>query len=224
MEAVEESLPLYESISEALSLGLAGPLRRRAIEWLKPFKGDWVLDIGVGPGVSSRILLSAGFEKVVGVDPSPKLLRSANDSLERRFHPVVGVAENLPFRAGSVGSVLTCFGLRDVGNLLQTLREVSRVVRVNGGLAVVDVGKPDGMIRRELVWLYVRLGIPLLAWVLIRRRIHGNPFRMIVPTFQWLLPNAKLRTMIHKEVGPSKIEQFLLGGLIVVQARKVRSR
>ena len=220
VEAVEESGPLYESISEAISLCLAGPLRRRAIESLAHFNRGWTLDLGAGPGVSSRLLLSRGFENVVGLDPSQKLLRFAKAHLEGAFHPVVGVAENLPFRAGSFGSVLTCFGLRDVQNLLESLREVSRVVRVKGGFAVVDVGKPDGPVRRELVWFYVRLGMPLLAWLLIRGRIRGNPFRMIIPTFQWLLTNGALLALLQHEFGPSKLEEFLLGGLIIVRARK----
>ena len=133
---------------------------------------------------------------------------------------MVGVAENLPFKAGSFGNALTCFGLRDVKNLVQSLREASRVVRTDGGFAVVDVGKPDGLFRRQLVWLYVRLGMPLLARLLIRGRIRRNPFRMIIPTFGWLLANGKLLALIQREFGPSKLEEFLLGGLIIVEAKK----
>lgn len=223
MEAVEYSVPLYESISEAISLGLAGPLRRRAIEWLRYFRKDWVLDLGTGPGVSSRILLSTGFEKVVGVDPSPKLLKFATSMLGEGFHPVVGIAENLPFRAGSFDGVLTCFALRDVKDLVESLREVSRVVRNDGGLAVVDIGKPDGLFWRELLWLYVSLGMPLVARLLIRGRIRGNPFRMIIPTFQRLLTNGRLLALMEREFGPSKLKEFMLGGLVIVEAKKAGS-
>lgn len=220
MEAVESALPLYESISEAISFGLAGPLRRKAIGWLTRFKEGWTLDLGSGPGVSTRLLVSQGFQKVVGLDPSQRLLKFAKSSAGSGFHPVVGVAESLPFRAEIFDSILTCFALRDVKNLVQSLREVSRVAKLGRGFAIVDVGKPDGVLRRGMVSLYVRFGMPLLARLLTQGRLRGNPFRMIIPTFHWLVTNDSLRVVIEREFGPSNLREFMFGGLVVFEARK----
>lgn len=118
-------------------------------------------------------------------------------------------------------SILTCFALRDVRNLVQSLREVSRVAKLGGGFAIVDVGKPDGMFRRSLVWLYVRFGMPLVARLLIRGRTPSNPFRMIIPTFQTLVTNGGLRALVQREFGPSKLRKYVLGGLVVIEARKL---
>src|SRR2546428_8043589 len=112
--AIEESVPLYESISERISFNLAGPLRRRAIAQLNRDRGKWVLDAGVGPGGSCRLLVDQGFRKIVGLDPSRTLLRFARQRLGREIDPVVAAAENLPFRDGSIASSITCFALRDV--------------------------------------------------------------------------------------------------------------
>ena len=224
MEAVESAVPLYESISEAISFGLAGPLRRRAVRWLSRFREGWALDLGSGPGVSTRLLVSQGFQKVVGLDPSQRLLKFAKSSAGSGFHPVVGVAESFPFRAEIFDSILTCFALRDVRNLVDTLREVSRVAKPGSGFAIVDVGKPRGILRRDLVWLYVRFGMPPLALLLARRRLPGNPFRMIIPTFHWLVTNDYLRVQIEREFGPTKLREFMLGGLVVFAARKADGR
>ena len=221
VEAVESAVHLYESISEAISFGLAGPLRRRAIGWLTIFKEGWTLDLGSGPGVSTRLLLSQGFQKVVGLDPSQKLLKFAKSSAGSGFHPVVGVAESLPFRTETFDSILTCFALRDVRNLVQSLREISRAARPRSGFAIVDVGQPDRVVRRNVVSLYVRFGMPLVAGLLTRGRLGGNPFRMIIPTFHWLVTNDRLRLLIEQEFGPSMFQEFMLGGLVVFEARKV---
>src|SRR5712692_3066689 len=114
VNAIDESIPLYESISERISFNLAGPLRRRAISNLSPDHEEWVLDSGAGPGVSSRLLITQGFTKVAGLDPSGRLLRFAKSNLGSEFHPVVGVAENLPFKAEAFNGTLACFALRDV--------------------------------------------------------------------------------------------------------------
>ncbi len=154
----------------------------------------------------------------MGLDPSLKLLKYAQSTVEDGFHPVLGASECLPFKSDTFGSVLTCFALRDVRDLPTSLREFRRAVRTRGGLAVVDVGKPESFFVREVVSVYIRWGMPLLAWLLIRNRIRGNPFRMIIPTFGRLLPNRGLARLIGKEFGPSRLTEFMMGGLVVITA------
>lgn len=218
VRAIEVSIPLYESISEQISFFVAGPLRQRAVKSLSSYRQEWVLDSGPGPGTSSRLLVLNGFGKVVGLDPSLKLLTYAKSILGDEFHPVLAVSEHLPFRDAVFGSVLTCFALRDVRALPSSLLEFSRVVRVGGGIAVVDVGKPDGPFRRGLITLYVARVMPLLARLLVRNRILGNPFRMIVPTFLRLLSNKRLAGLVEVHFGKVRLREFMLGGLVIIEA------
>jgi len=211
-------LPIYESTSEWISLGLAGPLRRRAVAFLRSHRREWVLDSGAGPGVSSRMLLEDGFENVVGLDPSVHLIRFARSRLGRGFCPVVGVAENLPFRPGSLGAVITCFSLRDVVSLDHSLDEFASATRRGGALAVVDIGKPDSGFWRSLIGFYISHVMPILARFSIRGRTSGNPFRMIVPTWKKLKTNKRVSDLIEQSFGPCALKSFLLGGLVVFEA------
>ncbi len=211
-------MPIYESTSEWISLGLAGPLRRRAVAFLRSHRKEWVLDSGAGPGVSSRMLSEDGFEDIVGLDPSIRLLRFARSRLARRFCPIVGVAENLPFRPGSLGAVITCFSLRDVMSLDCSLEEFARVTRRGGALAIVDIGKPDSGFWRTLIGFYISRVMPVLARVLIRGRTPGNPFKMIVPTWKKLLTNRRLSDLIEQSFGPCVLKSFFLGSLVVFEA------
>ncbi len=183
-------------------------------------RADWVLDSGVGPGVSSRLLISRGFRKVVGLDPSRKLLRFAASVLGPEFNPVVGIAENLPFKGASFQSALTCFALRDVQEPYGSISELSRVISRRGRLCVVDVGKPDRPFKKTVIGLYVRNIMPRLAMLLIRRRIRGNPFQMIVPTFDRLLTNRKLSALVGTQFGPSRLKEFMLGGLVIIDSER----
>jgi ubiquinone/menaquinone biosynthesis C-methylase UbiE len=209
-------------ISEIISLGLAGSLRRRAIRQLEDFRRDWILDSGAGPGTSSRMMLEDGFEKIAGLDPSRILLQHAKASLGPCFHPVIGTAENLPFRSDAFSGVLTCFSYRDVRDKILSLREFARVVDRNGRLEIVDVGKPDGMIRQKLIESYVALVMPTIARFLIAGRIRGNPFQMIVTTFHRLATNRKVVRLAESEFGSACIQEFLLGGLVVIAAERTR--
>src|SRR5947199_9175621 len=88
VRAIEDAVPMYESTSEWISLGLAGPLRRRAVAFLRSHRREWVLDSGVGPGVSSRMLLEDGFEYIVGLDPSVHVVRVTRSHVGGPFCPV----------------------------------------------------------------------------------------------------------------------------------------
>jgi demethylmenaquinone methyltransferase / 2-methoxy-6-polyprenyl-1,4-benzoquinol methylase len=218
VRAIEDALPVYESTSEWISLGLAGPLRRRAIAFLRSHRREWVLDSGAGPGVSSRMLLQEGFENVVGLDPSLRLLRFAKSRLRTQFHPVVGIAEHLPFRPGSLGAVITCFALRDAVNYDKSVEEFAQTTRRGGALAVVDIGKPDSRFSRSCIDFYISLVMPVLARFWIRGRVLGNPFRMIIPTWKNLLSNKRVEDLIEQFFGPCALKSFFLGGLVLFEA------
>jgi len=218
IRAIEDALPIYEPTSEWISLGLAGPVRRRAVAFLRSHRKEWVLDSGAGPGVSTRILLEDGFENIVSLDPSIRLLRFARSRLAHRFCPIVGVAEKLPFRPDSLGAVITCFSLRDVVNLGCSLEEFARATRRGGALAIVDIGKPDSGFWRVLIGLYISLVMPVLALFSIRGRTPGNPFKMIIPTWKKLLTNKRLSELIERSFGPCALKTFFLGGLVVFEA------
>ncbi len=222
MEAIEEALPLYESISEIISMGLASPLRRRAISQLRDRRKEWILDSGTGPGVSSRIMLENGFGKVVGLDPSLILLRYAKSRLGDDFHAVLAVAENLPFRDMCFAGAITCFSLRDVWDRVLSLQEFARVLEMGCRLEIVDVGKPDSLFMRRLAGLYVALGMPIIAKFLISGRVRGNPFQMIVPTFHRLTTNRRLSRLVGAVFGSSNLHEFLFGGLLVIEARRMK--
>jgi ubiquinone/menaquinone biosynthesis C-methylase UbiE len=218
--AVEDALPFYESISETISFGLAGRLRRRAIRLLKGSGRGWILDSGVGPGVSSRMLIELGFQEVIGVDPSTVLLKVSTTGLGKGFHPVVGVAEYLPLRDDAVVGIITCFSLRDVRDLRKSISEFARVVQRKGRLEIVDIGKPDGPFLRQLIGVYIRRVMPIIARVSIGRRSRKNPFRMIIPTFQRLPRNSELKRLVDLGFGSSQLYEFMFGGLIILDAER----
>ena len=206
-------------------MGLAGPLRCRAIRQLENYRKDWILDSGTGPGTSSRLMLEDGFEKIAGLDPSPILLQYAKAALGPGFHPVIGVAESLPFRSNTFSGVLTCFSFRDVRDKALSMEGFARVVNREGRLEIVDIGKPGGTIRRKLIELYVTALMPILARFFIRGRTVRNPFRMIVPTFRRLGTNHAITRLAEREFGFARLHEFVFGGLVIVEAtRTTQSR
>ena len=165
-------------------------------------------------------MVEDGFQKISGLDPSATLLKHAKVALGPSFHPVMGVAENLPFRSDTFSGVLTCFSFRDVRDKPLSMKEFARATRPGSRLEIVDIGKPDNNARQRLIELYITLLMPMVARLFIRGRIRGNPFRMIVPTFHQLAKNRGVTELARQTFGSARLTEFLLGGLVIIEAER----
>jgi ubiquinone/menaquinone biosynthesis C-methylase UbiE len=137
---------------------------------------------------------------------------------------VIAIGENLPFKDQTIQNTLTCFALRDARNLEQSLAEFHRSMKNQAQLCIVDIGKPDRAFQKIVITLYIQRLMPLLARLLVRNRIPSNPFKMIVPTFKKLSTNRSLTSEVETSFGPSRLEEFMQGGLILLAAERGNPR
>jgi SAM-dependent methyltransferase len=101
--------------------------------------GREVLNAGAGQGTFSQLLEARGFE-VTSVDPLP----AAAELLRARVRgPVLeGAVEDLPFEDASFDAAVLGEVLEHVGDDLAGLREVARVVRPGGAIAISVPANP----------------------------------------------------------------------------------
>ena len=225
MRAIEESLPLYDPVNDVISFGRAQPARKHAIEELRLSDGTVILDAGIGPGTTSKLIIETVKPGLlVGLDASHKQLKAAklrlaaSNIMSLQF--VRGVFESLPFRDGAFDVIITCFALRDSLDYSKSIKEYHRVCSRTGAFADVDLGKPDGLFRRLGSTFYIRYLMPLIAKAAARGRIEGNPWRMIVPTYESLPTNKRLLSKLRNTFDSVEHTEFLSGGVIVIIARR----
>ena len=93
------------------------------------------VDIGCGAGLSTKPL-TAFAEQCIGMEPSVAMLKLARSIVPgARF--VVGMAETLPFRSGSI-QLITAAGSLNYVNLYRFFPEALRVLDKSGFLVVYD--------------------------------------------------------------------------------------
>ena len=124
-----------------------------------------VLDVATGTAaVAIELAQAAPSRSVVGVDQSPEMLAGGRRAVEatglgERVSFVLGQGELLPFEDGAFDAVTFTYLLRYVDDPPATLRELARVVRPGGTIAMLEFGVPRG-IWRPFWELYVRVGLP----------------------------------------------------------------
>ena len=122
------------------------------------------LDVACGTGFLTRHLPGA----VTGLDQSRRMLRVAAEQAPAATL-VEGDALSLPFADGGFDGATVSFGLRNVADLDQALRELRRVLRPGGRLAVLEFAVPTLPGLRQLYLLYFRRILPAVGRLLSDR-------------------------------------------------------
>ena len=112
-----------------------------------------ILEIGVGSGHNFRYY-SERANHVIGLDPSPKLLSMARETIRSQAFPfpvelLEASAEAIPLRSGSLDTVVTTWTLCTIPNVTSALAEMCRVLKPDGRFLFVEHGlSPDPAVRR----------------------------------------------------------------------------
>ena len=152
--------PTYDRYSALLSFGQDPRWRRFLVSRLDVQADDTCSTSRPAQGSSRRELVRRFGCSVVGVDQSPEMLAAA---AERTRGPpitlVEGRAEALPFADGEFAALTFTYLLRYVDDPQATVRELARVVRPGGTIAMLEFAVPHG-VWRPLWELWVRAGLP----------------------------------------------------------------
>ncbi|MGN6473534.1 MAG: class I SAM-dependent methyltransferase [Mycobacteriales bacterium] len=151
----------YDRMNAVMTGGQERRWRRVVAVALDLRAGDLVLDLAAGTGASS-VSLHKGGANVVACDFSEGMLGVGHGRHpEIRF--VAGDALQLPFRDGTFDAVTISFGLRNVADVDAALRELARVTRPGGRLAILETSAPRHQPLRAGHHFYVRRVMPRLA-------------------------------------------------------------
>jgi demethylmenaquinone methyltransferase/2-methoxy-6-polyprenyl-1,4-benzoquinol methylase len=135
--------PVYDAMNRLMTVGLDQRWRRLTVDAVvRP--GDRVLDACCGTGDLAIAGAQAG-GVVTGVDFSaPMLERARRKAPELEW--VEGDALALPLEDGSFDAATVGFGVRNLADLDGGLRELRRVLRPGGRLAILEITRPQGVL------------------------------------------------------------------------------
>lgn len=168
--------PTYDRLNHTLSFGIDRRWRRRAINLLRPFRPQRIMDVATGTGdfalLACRELQP---ESLTGIDISEGMMEIARNKVRE-----AGLADRicfaredctcLSFPDNGFDAITVAFGIRNFERLDQGLAEMCRVLRPGGHLVILELSTPERFPMKQLFFLYSKVVIPLLGKLLSRDR------------------------------------------------------
>jgi len=207
----------YDFITRFLSYGQDQRWKRRLVALAGLAPGDRVLDLACGTG---DILLEAAprVRQAIGLDVTHRMLQLAKRRAGQSgpgAHPVwvTGDMLALPFPDGHFTVVTTGYGLRNVPDLDQALREIRRVLAPGGRFLSLDFNRPDNVLVRGVYLAYLTAVGSALGLAL-----HRDPdtYRYIPESLRNYPGAARVADMMRVQGFTGVQVRPLLGGLMAV--------
>ena len=217
----DEIAPRYDDITVWLSLGRDARWKDVLVRMAAVRAGARVLDLACGTGDIAMRLHAAG-ARVTALDITPRMLGlAAGRPQARGIGWTCGDMTALPVSGASFDIVTVGYGLRNVPDVAQSLREIRRVLVPGGRCLSLDFTLPAQAIVRRAYLGYLRaVGGAMGRW------LHDDPdtYRYI-PESLVRYPGASGVAALMQREGFSDVSWWpLLGGLMAINVGHVPGR
>ncbi len=177
----------YDFMNSVISFQQHKAWRRDTMKRMRVQKGQTTLDVCCGTADWTIALAEAVGQtgNAYGLDFSQNMLQIGREKVQaRNLHQVKlihGNAMELPFADNSFDHVTIGFGLRNVPDYLQVLREMTRVAKPGGQVVCLETSQPTLPVFKQLYYFYFGHIMPILGKLLAKS----------YQQYSWLQESAK---------------------------------
>ena len=162
----------YDLLNRIISLGIDQRWRKKTVAALRLSPSHRVLDLATGTAdLAMMVARTEPQVQVTGLDPSKKMLavgerKITESALGKQITLIEGNAESLPFTDSSFDSVCMAFGIRNVPDRPKALREMARITKPGGRIAILELAEPKQGVMGGLARFHVHSVVPWLGSLL----------------------------------------------------------
>ena len=164
----------YDFLNHTLSLGIDRSWRKAAIDSLKPYAPQRILDVATGTGDFALMAVDRLHpQSLIGADLSEGMLSVGRDKVERAGKSDVITLQKedcmaLSFEDNTFDAVTVAYGVRNFEDLDRGLREMLRVLKPGGRLVIIELTSPVRFPMKQLFWLYAHVWMPIVGKLVSR--------------------------------------------------------
>jgi demethylmenaquinone methyltransferase/2-methoxy-6-polyprenyl-1,4-benzoquinol methylase len=160
----------YDPLNRTLSMGIDTRWRKKVATFLPDLPQIRLLDLATGTGdlLISLCRMEPRINKAVGMDLSEGMLDIGRKKLKKMNFPEYASLENgdacdIPAEDGSFDAVTISFGIRNVPDVPQSLREMNRILAPGGRALILEFALPANALMRWGYLVYFRHILPAIG-------------------------------------------------------------
>lgn len=171
----EDIAPKYDFMNSVISFRRHKAWRKFTMRKMNVQPGQTSLDLCCGTCDWTIALAQAsGTGKTVGLDFSRNMLDVGQAKVDKaglsdQITLVQGNAMELPFEDNSFDYVTIGFGLRNVPDYEQVLREMRRVAKPGGQIVCLEMSKPTWQPFKSIYYFYFEKLMPWISKILVKK-------------------------------------------------------
>lgn len=158
----------YDFLNHFLSLGIDKLWRKKLVKEVGKYRPSRILDVATGTGDLAIALSKLRPQNIVGIDISTKMVEVGVEKVKKeKLEGVIflqkGDSETINFDSSTFDFATVAFGVRNFENPLLGLREMHRVLKPGGGVAVLEFAMPTKFPIRNLYKFYFFRILPFVG-------------------------------------------------------------
>ncbi|WZY01701.1 demethylmenaquinone methyltransferase [Bacillus sp. FSL W7-1360] len=165
----------YDMMNSVISLQRHVAWRKDTMKRMQVMPGASALDVCCGTADWTISLAKQVGEKgrVIGLDFSENMLSVGQEKVDAlrldQVELICGNAMSLPYPDDTFDYVTIGFGLRNVPDYIQTLKEMRRVVKPGGQVVCLETSKPTIPVFKQLYLVYFKYIMPFIGKVFVKK-------------------------------------------------------
>ncbi len=186
----------YDLMNDIISFGVHRSWKEKFIDWMNPQHDQKLIDVASGTGDIARLFLKKtnSLSHVICVEPNKKMLSEGKIRLKnfKNLSWVNASAEKLPLAENTFDIYSISYGIRNVSNINNSLKEAYRVLKPGGRFMCLEFSKINNEIINFLYKKYSKT-IPYVG-----KLIAGDdePYKYLVNSIDSFYSQEELKDLI----------------------------
>ena len=208
----------YDLMNDLMSLGVHRLWKKNFINWLNPQENTILIDVASGTGDIANLYLNKINYKgsVCCVDENKEMLDLNKKKIEKNANVkwFCNSAEKLPFKNNYFDYYTISFGIRNVSNINNALKEAYRVLKPGGRFLCLEFSKVKNEILNRFYKIYSK-SIPQIGKLIVGK---SEPYEYLVNSIEEFDSQDELFKKIKKQNFINVSYRNLSGGIVAIHS------